>query len=150
MDCKWIVHLPKRLALIIPKAGAAAAFTVDLLVYPLDTLKTRWQSPDYTRLFVDASTNTANKRALFRGLYQGVGSVIVATLPACTIPYTLSPKPSEEADLSQQEHSSLHMRVSNLFSPTTILLSGLRMAFCPSQLFMRRHLRLQSLCRVPY
>ncbi|KAL1306988.1 hypothetical protein AAFC00_005620 [Neodothiora populina] len=63
-------------------AGAAAAFTVDLLVYPLDTLKTRWQSPDYARLFVDTSTNAVNKRALFRGLYQGVGSVIIATLPS--------------------------------------------------------------------
>ncbi|GAB7348452.1 hypothetical protein MBLNU459_g6869t1 [Dothideomycetes sp. NU459] len=63
-------------------AGAAAAFTVDLLVYPLDTLKTRWQSPDYKRLYFDASKNAANKTALFRGLYQGVGSVIIATLPA--------------------------------------------------------------------
>ncbi|KAL8826425.1 MAG: hypothetical protein Q9170_007406, partial [Blastenia crenularia] len=28
-------------------AGAFAAFTVDFLVYPLDTIKTRLQSPDY-------------------------------------------------------------------------------------------------------
>ncbi|KAF2189636.1 mitochondrial carrier [Zopfia rhizophila CBS 207.26] len=62
-------------------AGAIAAFTVDLLVYPLDTLKTRIQSPDYTRLYTNAVTNKPNP-ALFRGLYQGVGSVIIATLPS--------------------------------------------------------------------
>lgn len=63
-------------------AGAFAAFTVDLLVYPLDTIKTRWQSPDFSRLFYNASSNTLNRRALFRGAYQGVGSVIIATLPS--------------------------------------------------------------------
>ncbi|PSK45333.1 hypothetical protein B9Z65_2473 [Elsinoe australis] len=63
-------------------AGAFAAFSVDLLVYPLDTLKTRIQSPDYKRLFVNGATNTVNKPALFRGLYQGLGSVIIATLPS--------------------------------------------------------------------
>lgn len=58
-------------------AGAFAAFTVDLLVYPLDTLKTRFQSPDYTRSFTGA-----NRPAFFRGLWQGVGPVICATLPS--------------------------------------------------------------------
>jgi solute carrier family 25 (mitochondrial S-adenosylmethionine transporter), member 26 len=61
-------------------AGAFAAFTVDLLVYPLDTLKTRIQSPDYTKLYKNAS-GTTNK-ALFRGLYQGVGSIIAITIPS--------------------------------------------------------------------
>ncbi|TKA68983.1 hypothetical protein B0A49_03566 [Cryomyces minteri] len=63
-------------------AGAFAAFTVDLLVYPLDTLKTRMQSQDYSRLYLNASKTAINKPALFRGLYQGVGSVIIATLPS--------------------------------------------------------------------
>ncbi|KAI9713999.1 MAG: hypothetical protein M1820_000729 [Bogoriella megaspora] len=63
-------------------AGAVAAFSVDLLVYPLDTLKTRLQSPDYKRLYTHAATETVNRGALFRGLYQGVGSVIIATLPS--------------------------------------------------------------------
>ncbi|KAF2639790.1 mitochondrial carrier [Massarina eburnea CBS 473.64] len=62
-------------------AGAVAAFTVDLLVYPLDTLKTRFQSPDYARLYTHAATQKPTP-ALFRGLYQGVGSVIIATLPS--------------------------------------------------------------------
>ncbi|KAG0649639.1 S-adenosylmethionine [Hyphodiscus hymeniophilus] len=63
-------------------AGAFAAFSVDLLVYPLDTLKTRYQSPDYKRIYYDASKNAINRRVLFRGLYQGVGSVILITIPS--------------------------------------------------------------------
>ncbi|KAL9536341.1 Mitochondrial S-adenosylmethionine carrier protein [Sphaerulina musiva] len=62
-------------------AGALAAFTVDLIVYPLDTVKTRLQSPAYRTLYRNAS-NTAFTPALYRGLYQGVGSVIIATLPS--------------------------------------------------------------------
>ncbi|KAF2002913.1 mitochondrial carrier [Amniculicola lignicola CBS 123094] len=62
-------------------AGAVAAFTVDLLVYPLDTLKTRIQSPKYAKLYVNAATQKPNP-TLFRGLYQGLGSVIIATLPS--------------------------------------------------------------------
>ncbi|KAI9839764.1 MAG: hypothetical protein M1838_004258 [Thelocarpon superellum] len=56
-------------------AGAIAAFSVDVLVYPLDTLKTRFQSPDYHRLY-------RNRTLLYRGLYQGLGSVVIATVPA--------------------------------------------------------------------
>lgn len=68
------------------QAGAIAAFTVDLLVYPLDTLKTRFQSPDYARLYTNKATGKPNP-ALFRGMYQGIGSVIIATLPSCMNPY---------------------------------------------------------------
>ncbi|KAF2161832.1 hypothetical protein M409DRAFT_58901 [Zasmidium cellare ATCC 36951] len=62
-------------------AGAFAAFTVDLIVYPLDTIKTRLQSPDYTKLYRNG-TNTGFNPSMFRGVYQGVGSVIIATLPS--------------------------------------------------------------------
>lgn len=62
-------------------AGAFAAFSVDLIVYPLDTIKTRLQSPDYKRRFTNGANNSLN-RSLFRGVYQGVGSVIIATLPS--------------------------------------------------------------------
>lgn len=63
-------------------AGAFAAFSVDLLVYLLDTIKTRIQSPDYKRLYTNTANGTVN-RTLFRGLYQGIRSVILATVPSC-------------------------------------------------------------------
>lgn len=75
-------------------AGAVAAFTIDLLVYPLDTLKTRYQSQDYIRpeasttsssassSSASSSSRAAGKPLALRGLYQGVGSVILATVPA--------------------------------------------------------------------
>lgn len=66
-------------------AGAFAAFTVDLLVYPLDTIKTRLQSPDYRRLYTNGVDSKVS-RSMFRGVYQGVGSVIIATLPSCRTP----------------------------------------------------------------
>ena len=62
-------------------AGALAAFTVDLLIYPLDTLKTRLQAPDY-------ATRFPSGRGIYGGLYQGVGSVIIATLPAAGLFFT--------------------------------------------------------------
>ncbi|CAK7219464.1 hypothetical protein SCUCBS95973_003830 [Sporothrix curviconia] len=86
-------------------AGAFAAFTVDLLVYPLDTIKTRMQSRDYIKTYADMSassppkaTATAAAAALqrtavpsayaLRGLYQGIGTVILATLPASGVFFT--------------------------------------------------------------
>ncbi|KAK2755871.1 hypothetical protein FQN54_005667 [Arachnomyces sp. PD_36] len=62
-------------------AGAFAAFSVDLMVYPLDTLKTRIQSPNYAQLYTHAATGKVN-RVLFRGLYQGLWSVVLATIPS--------------------------------------------------------------------
>ncbi|KAI0396401.1 mitochondrial carrier domain-containing protein [Xylariaceae sp. FL0594] len=72
-------------------AGAAAAFTVDLLVYPLDTLKTRQQSRDFLKEFADPSTKTPRlpPRHLFKGLYQGIGIVVVSTLPAAGTFFTV-------------------------------------------------------------
>lgn len=49
-------------------------------MYPLDTIKTRIQSPDYKKLYKDG--NGKVNRALFRGLYQGIGSIILVTLPS--------------------------------------------------------------------
>ncbi|KAI6380282.1 hypothetical protein MCOR25_001709 [Pyricularia grisea] len=73
-------------------AGAIAAFTIDLLVYPLDTLKTRYQSQDYLDTYKKSGSSSAAiknvPKGTFRGLYQGVGSVIIATLPAAGIFFT--------------------------------------------------------------
>jgi hypothetical protein len=46
-------------------------------------LKTRLQSQDFVDTYV-SSSKKPKPQALFRGLYQGVGSVIIATLPAGT------------------------------------------------------------------
>lgn len=62
-------------------AGALAAFTVDILIYPLDTLKTRFQSKSYASRYLHSS-GSINRPALFRGLYQGIASVVIATLPS--------------------------------------------------------------------
>ncbi|CAG8225839.1 unnamed protein product [Penicillium salamii] len=63
-------------------AGAFAAVAVDFVVYPVDTLKTRIQSPDYSTVFKDARTGAVKRDLLFRGLYQGVWSVVFSTIPA--------------------------------------------------------------------
>ncbi|KAM4055203.1 mitochondrial carrier protein [Hirsutella rhossiliensis] len=60
-------------------AGAVAAFTVDVIVYPLDTLKTRYQSQDYIKMY---SSGSRHKPLAIGGLYQGLGIVVLATLPA--------------------------------------------------------------------
>ncbi|OIW31856.1 mitochondrial carrier [Coniochaeta ligniaria NRRL 30616] len=69
-------------------AGAAAAFTIDLLVYPLDTIKTRLQSQDFVKTYASTAGVKQAPATLFRGLYQGVGSVIIATLPASGVFFT--------------------------------------------------------------
>ncbi|KAL4935450.1 hypothetical protein BDV06DRAFT_128494 [Aspergillus oleicola] len=69
-------------ALDIWISGAVAVVTVDFLVYPFDTLKTRIQSPSYATIYKDAATNRIRKNVLFRGLYQGVVSVVLSTIPA--------------------------------------------------------------------
>ncbi|KGO66435.1 Mitochondrial substrate/solute carrier [Penicillium expansum] len=63
-------------------AGAFAAVVVDFIVYPFDTLKTRVQSPDYDKVFKNAHTGAVRRNVLFRGLYQGVWSVVLSTIPA--------------------------------------------------------------------
>ncbi|KAK7698923.1 hypothetical protein SLS64_012134 [Diaporthe eres] len=69
-------------------AGAAAAFTIDLVVYPLDTIKTRLQSQDYLKTFSRSASASQTPGNVFRGLYQGVGSVVIATLPAAGLFFT--------------------------------------------------------------
>ncbi|KAK4097412.1 mitochondrial carrier [Parathielavia hyrcaniae] len=63
-------------------AGAVAAFTVDVLVYPLDTIKTRYQSQGSYSVPNQLSSAARAPYAAVRSLYQGIGSVVLATLPA--------------------------------------------------------------------
>jgi cytidylate kinase len=78
-------HLAYSYANLALQAGAFAAVTVDLIVYPFDTLKTRVQSPDYNRLYKDAATGAVRRSALYGGLYQGVWSVVLSTIPGCML-----------------------------------------------------------------
>lgn len=78
------------------QSGAFAVVITDFMVYPFDTLKTRLQSPDYATVYKDATTGQIKRGMLFKGLYQGVGSVVLATIPACRSAL-VCPVPSIEA-----------------------------------------------------
>jgi len=43
------------------------------------------QAPDYKKIYYNASKTAVNKKLLFSGLYQGVGSIILITLPSCNL-----------------------------------------------------------------
>lgn len=58
----------------LPQAGALAGTTVDLSLYPLDTLKTRLQSSSG---FVASGG--------FRGIYSGVGSALLGSAPSAAL-----------------------------------------------------------------
>ncbi|KAI0561467.1 mitochondrial carrier (BOU / S-adenosylmethionine carrier) [Gracilaria domingensis] len=55
-------------------AGAVAGFTVDAVLFPLDTLKTRLQ--------LSSSVAPKSPAALLTGLYAGFGPAVVASAPA--------------------------------------------------------------------
>jgi len=49
-------------------------------VFPLDTLKTRLQSPSFQQQYRSAAA--ISNRALWRGLYQGVGPAVLVAIPS--------------------------------------------------------------------
>ena len=89
-------------------AGAVAGTTVDLSLFPLDTLKTRLQSAE--GFFASGG---------FRGIYRGIGSVVVGSAPGaafffCTYETTkglmLSYSTSGADDYSRKKHAAItHM-----------------------------------------
>lgn len=64
---------------IVP--GALAAFVVDCSIFPLDTVKSRIQAADF-------QTRYPGGRGLYKGLWQGFGPVVVATLPSAALFFT--------------------------------------------------------------
>ncbi|THG97264.1 hypothetical protein EW026_g4700 [Hermanssonia centrifuga] len=56
-------------------AGGLAGTAVDLLFFPIDTVKTRLQS---SQGFIKAGG--------FKGIYKGIGSVVVGSAPGATLP----------------------------------------------------------------
>lgn len=73
---------PPRFATALA-AGAGAGLSVDLLFYPIDTLKTRLQA---AQGFWAAGG--------LRGIYKGVSSVALGSAPGgtCASPFSLSPR----------------------------------------------------------
>ncbi|KNG83257.1 hypothetical protein ANOM_008267 [Aspergillus nomiae NRRL 13137] len=63
-------------------ASTAASLSLDLFIHPLDTIKTRIQSREYSQ-FLRTNTGTSIWRhpGIFRGLYQGIASVTAASFP---------------------------------------------------------------------
>jgi len=61
--------------------GALAAFVVDCSIFPLDTIKSRIQAVDYHERFPQG-------RGLYKGLWQGFGPVVLATLPSAALFFT--------------------------------------------------------------
>ncbi|KAJ4329956.1 S-adenosylmethionine transporter, partial [Ascochyta clinopodiicola] len=84
-------------------AGGLAGTTVDLSLYPLDTLKTRLQS----------SAGFAASGG-FTGIYRGVGSAIVGSAPGAalffitydTVKRQLTPPPRPSYNASGQEYNA--------------------------------------------
>ena len=56
--------------LVFVQSGSLAGFCVDVVLYPLDTIKTRLQSSAGFR-----------HSGGFRGIYRGLGSVAVGSVP---------------------------------------------------------------------
>ncbi|KAF7331623.1 hypothetical protein MKEN_00041900 [Mycena kentingensis (nom. inval.)] len=84
-------------------AGGLAGTAVDLLFFPIDTIKTRLQSPQG---FVRAGG--------FRGIYKGVGSVGVGSAPGAAVFFAtydtlkrVSPLPDELAALTHMGAASI-------------------------------------------
>lgn len=69
-----------------PQAGAAAGVSVNLLVFPLDTLKTRFQSDGFQQRY--RSATAIADRVLWRKLYQGVGTVLLVAVPSSGVFFT--------------------------------------------------------------
>lgn len=63
-------------------AGAIAGFTVDAVLFPLDTLKTRMQLATAAASSAPTGAVSAARQNLLKGLYQGFGPAVAASAPA--------------------------------------------------------------------
>lgn len=79
------------------KAGSIAGCTVDLFLYPIDTIKTRLQQ----------QKNNVHKRFLFSSLYSGVGSAMIGSGPSSALFFLSYNLTKQTLDLSSS--SQIHM-----------------------------------------
>lgn len=97
-DTDWSrIHLPRFLAL-----GGAATLAIDILIYPLEAIKTKMQvearaRATLWRAFVETTARTASREGL-RGFYRGFTLYTVGGLPS----QGCEPPPSRQTPLSRR------------------------------------------------
>ncbi|EJC98918.1 mitochondrial carrier [Fomitiporia mediterranea MF3/22] len=79
-------------------AGGVAGTSVDLLFYPIDTVKTRLQS---AQGFISAGG--------FRGIYKGVGSVIIGSAPGAAVFFSTYDTLKRISPLHEKHAAVTHM-----------------------------------------
>ncbi len=84
-------HLNKRWKCFFVKAGSIAGCSVDLILYPIDTIKTRLQEK-----------RNLNKLKLFSSLYSGVGSILIGSGPSSALFFTAYYLTKQNVGLSSQ------------------------------------------------
>ncbi|KAJ6127185.1 hypothetical protein N7523_002797 [Penicillium sp. IBT 18751x] len=67
--------------LVIFLASAATTLSLDFMIHPLDTIKTRLQSREYINYARSTRKSVLSHPKIFQGLYQGFGSVLVSSFP---------------------------------------------------------------------
>ncbi|KAJ6096354.1 mitochondrial carrier domain-containing protein [Penicillium sp. IBT 16267x] len=72
-------------ALSIFLASTVASLSLDCLLHPLDTIKTRIQSREYVGSFRGPRTGILGDTRILRGLYQGLGPVLVTSFPSAGV-----------------------------------------------------------------
>ncbi|KAE8149467.1 mitochondrial carrier domain-containing protein [Aspergillus avenaceus] len=102
-------------ALSILLASTSASLALDLLIHPLDTIKTRVQSREYTQ-FLERNRGAGIWKypGISRGLYQGIGTIVAASFPAAaafflTYEYTQSGLQVVRQKFGSDESSSIHV-----------------------------------------
>jgi solute carrier family 25 S-adenosylmethionine transporter 26 len=78
---------PTPLLTLTQSASLSSTLTT-LLVFPLDTLKTRLQCPNYQQTHHNTNTTTITLRTLWRNLYRGVGAATLITILASGVFFT--------------------------------------------------------------
>jgi hypothetical protein len=109
---------------------------------PLDTLKTRPRGPNYQKIYYDASKDSINQKLLFRGPYQGAGSIILITILSCRSP---SRDFSLFYDMLEPVPFSPHTRAQRSYwFKLTLSRMGIHHLLFRSQLFIVQRPHLQS------
>jgi solute carrier family 25 S-adenosylmethionine transporter 26 len=67
------------------QAGAFAGLGINCILYPFDTLKTRIQAPWYN---ATSGVNGLKQPGFYRGLYRGLSTVVIFSVPASGIFFT--------------------------------------------------------------